>query len=163
MLLALWDLAVCRGSRVTAVRPVRWVSKVSLVFPDPSVLWASKGLSVPRGSLVRLGFAASRVRLVPLACVVPLALPVLLVLLGFAARLVPPVSKARWVLLVSRVTPALRESRVILVPLGLRGLLAQLVTLVPMARTVSLAPWVLVETVVPRVSAELLDLLVPRA
>jgi len=163
VLLALWDLAVCRGLRVTAVRPVRWVSKVSLVSPDPSVLWVSKGLSVPRGSLVRLGFAASRERLVPLACVVPLALPVLLVLLGFVARLVPPVSKARWVLLVSRVTPALRESRAILVPLDPRAPLAQLVTPVPTARTVSLVPWVLVEIVVHRVFAVLLDLLVPRA
>jgi len=100
VLLASWVLAVCKASRVTLARPARWESRVFLAFLAPSDLWVSRDLSDPRDSLGQSVCEASKVRSAPLACVVLLVPPVLLVLSAFVARLDLPVSKARWVLLV---------------------------------------------------------------
>lgn len=85
---------VCKVSRATWVRPVRWVSKVFLAFPDPSAPWVSKVLSVRRGSLDLSVCVANRESLVRQACVDLLVLLALLVLSVFVARLVLSVCKA---------------------------------------------------------------------
>lgn len=63
---------VCKAFVEMRERLVKWVSKVFLVFQDPSVLWESKDPLVQLVLLVLSVFVGSKERLVPQVCVVPL-------------------------------------------------------------------------------------------
>jgi hypothetical protein len=121
---------VCKVLLATSVRQARWVSRVCLVSPVPSVLWANRVHSDLRANLVLSAFVVSKERSVLEACVGLLVQLVLLVLLVFVVRQGLLACKASRVLLVSRVILVLKESRVIL---DLSDPRAPLVWLVPLA------------------------------
>lgn len=158
----LWVLVVCKVFAETRESLVKWASKDCLVFPDPSDPWVSKDPSVQLVLLAQSDFVESKEKWVLQVCEAHLELLAQLVPLVFVERLEDKVLRESKDLLESRVTLALRVSRVTLARLDLSDLPVLLESLARTERTAKLGLVVLVETAAHRACVVLLGLLVPK-